>query len=150
MESRENCIELAERYFACDEVDELRALPVSSQNERFLELWTLKESYLKALGVGLSMPLDGISFSLQPTRGISASANAASWAFMQFQAGSSHLGALCFEDSGMGRTWEARKIIPLVSETGFKLDVRRTSRTFDSHRIASANTNNEYNELMDQ
>jgi 4'-phosphopantetheinyl transferase len=56
--------ELAERFFGEDEVRALRALAPESQLGRFLELWTLKEAYLKARGRGISIPLRGFQFRL--------------------------------------------------------------------------------------
>ncbi|MBL9083382.1 MAG: 4'-phosphopantetheinyl transferase superfamily protein [Planctomycetales bacterium] len=62
-----SCVELADRYFSPTEVRALRELPSSSQQrERFFELWTLKESYIKARGMGLAIPLDQFSFSFPP------------------------------------------------------------------------------------
>lgn len=55
--------ELAERFFGHAEVEGLRTLPPEARAGRFLELWTLKEAYLKARGSGLSIPLR--SFQLQ-------------------------------------------------------------------------------------
>ncbi|MGO8792949.1 MAG: 4'-phosphopantetheinyl transferase family protein [Terriglobia bacterium] len=54
--------ELADRFFSEDEAAWLRQCSVEIYGTRFAELWTLKEAYLKALGVGLSGPLDSISF----------------------------------------------------------------------------------------
>ena len=55
---------LAKRYFAPDEYQSLRSLPNEMQIERFFAVWTLKEAYIKARGVGLSLPLDGFTFEL--------------------------------------------------------------------------------------
>jgi len=57
-------VELAERYFAPSEVLALRALPAAEQRERFFDLWTLKEAYIKARGKGLAIPLHTFSFTL--------------------------------------------------------------------------------------
>ena len=46
------------------EVRALRSLPLEAQRHRFLDLWTLKESYIKARGMGLSIPLDKFSIDL--------------------------------------------------------------------------------------
>ena len=54
---RPGAVRLAEKYFSPDEKAALRALPADVQPQRFAELWTLKESYVKACGKGLSMPL---------------------------------------------------------------------------------------------
>jgi 4'-phosphopantetheinyl transferase len=54
---------LAER-FAPNEVRELAALPPARRRQRFFELWTLKEAYGKARGLGLSLPLDQVTFQI--------------------------------------------------------------------------------------
>jgi 4'-phosphopantetheinyl transferase len=54
-------LELAERYFSPAEVDALRTCADSERKARFVELWTLKEAYVKGLGVGLAESLDSFS-----------------------------------------------------------------------------------------
>jgi len=51
-----------ERYFAPTERAALEALPAAARRRRFFELWTLKEAYLKARGLGLRLPLAGFAF----------------------------------------------------------------------------------------
>ena len=55
---------LAPNVFAAKELDDLAALPADAQAQRAVLLWTLKESYIKARGMGLSLPLDGFAFRL--------------------------------------------------------------------------------------
>ena len=50
------------RYCSRDEQASLQALPETVRHERFLELWTLKEAYVKARGTGLTLPLSSVSF----------------------------------------------------------------------------------------
>lgn len=57
---------IAGRFFAPSEVQALKALEASRQRERFFEYWTLKEAYIKARGMGLSLPLEQFAFDLQP------------------------------------------------------------------------------------
>jgi 4'-phosphopantetheinyl transferase len=59
-----DALEIAERYFAPGEVAELRALPPEERRARFFGIWTLKEAYVKARGLGITVPLDGFAFSL--------------------------------------------------------------------------------------
>lgn len=59
---------MAERVFAPLELAELLALPESAREERAVTLWTLKESYIKARGRGLSLALDGFAFRFQDER----------------------------------------------------------------------------------
>jgi 4'-phosphopantetheinyl transferase len=61
---------LAERYFAPHEVEVLRGLPSDARRDRFFRYWTLKESYLKARGIGLGMPLDAFWFTFDGTGGV--------------------------------------------------------------------------------
>jgi 4'-phosphopantetheinyl transferase len=56
-------VEIAEHFFSPNEVAQLHSLPPPLQRDRFFDLWTLKESYIKARGMGLSIPLDSFSFS---------------------------------------------------------------------------------------
>lgn len=59
-------VEIAERFFSRDEVSALRFLPPHQQTEAFFNCWTRKEAYLKALGEGLSHPLEQFTVSLAP------------------------------------------------------------------------------------
>jgi len=56
-------VKLAGRYFADEENRALYRLPVAAWNQRFYDLWTLKEAYLKACGTGLTTPLGDFSFT---------------------------------------------------------------------------------------
>lgn len=81
-------VKLAERYFSRDETRALHELPVDQWNNRFFELWTLKEAYLKACGTGLRTPLHEFSYDLgEGTIGIRFSDNLeddpAAWDFWQ-------------------------------------------------------------------
>jgi 4'-phosphopantetheinyl transferase len=53
---------LVERYCSPDEADEIRTHG-DRWPERFLTYWTLKEAYLKARGLGISVPLADICFA---------------------------------------------------------------------------------------
>jgi 4'-phosphopantetheinyl transferase len=57
-------LEVADHYFSPSEVAELRSLPEAARPGRFFDYWTLKESYIKARGLGLQLPLDQFSFHL--------------------------------------------------------------------------------------
>ncbi len=55
-------LELAERFFAPEEHRMLREAPADQHNDMFLAVWTLKEAYIKARGMGLSLGLDRFAF----------------------------------------------------------------------------------------
>jgi len=54
---------LIARYFSEREQSALLALPEPFRLARFYSLWTLKEAYIKARGLGLAIPLGDFSFS---------------------------------------------------------------------------------------
>ncbi|WP_410771116.1 4'-phosphopantetheinyl transferase family protein [Fontibacillus sp. BL9] len=58
---------VAEYCFAEQEFRDLQALPAELRGEYFFDLWTLKESYVKASGLGLSLPLASFAIRKQST-----------------------------------------------------------------------------------
>ena len=60
--SNTNIQSILNHYFSQAEVDALLALPESIQRQRFFDLWALKESYIKARGLGLALSLKSFSF----------------------------------------------------------------------------------------
>jgi 4'-phosphopantetheinyl transferase len=94
-------LDVADRFFAPSEVAALRALAPQAQGRRFFDYWTLKESYIKARGLGLSLPLARFAFrfadagvpeiDIDPALGDEGSR----WQFEQRLATSEHLVSVC-------------------------------------------------------
>lgn len=61
---------LARRFFCAREADWMLAAAEEKEREdRFYRIWTLKESFLKATGQGLHLPLDSFCFTIRDKRG---------------------------------------------------------------------------------
>ena len=107
--AREVDIEIADRYFAPAEVAALRALPSEQQQQRFFDYWTLKESYIKARGMGLSIPLERFAFDLEDSAGIRLKIDSSlddrsdRWRFGQLSLLQDHMIAVCVEREARGR-----------------------------------------------
>ncbi len=92
--------EIAERFFSPAEVAELRSVVGDSQQQVFFDYWTLKESYIKACGEGLAIPLRHFSYSMVTPGRINISFaperedQAASWQFWLVAVGTDHACAL--------------------------------------------------------
>lgn len=61
-ERAKSICEVAPRMFSPLELAQLNGLTVDRQMERCLQLWTLKEAYIKARGMGFRLPLRRFSF----------------------------------------------------------------------------------------
>jgi 4'-phosphopantetheinyl transferase len=118
-------VDIADQFFSRMEAQDLRALPVPMQRQRFFEYWTLKESYIKARGMGVSLPLEQFSFHLE--RGLPIRISFAprlkddpsSWQFAQFCPTQSHMVAIALR-RGLEPDLEIRMrhSVPLVCERG--------------------------------
>ncbi|SRR5216684_1651923 len=121
--AREVSLDIAGRYFAPAEVEELSVVPPHEQQYRFFEYWTFKESYIKARGMGLSLPLDKFSFHYPHDRGVAVTIDpeladdAARWQFWQFRPLPEYLVAVCAERTGVRPPrLTVRRAIPMLSE----------------------------------
>ncbi|MFD2614761.1 4'-phosphopantetheinyl transferase family protein [Paenibacillus gansuensis] len=63
-------ISMADRFFTSSESSLLHSLTGNDQLKRFYELWTLKESYVKAQGKGLHIRLNSFSVELNQTHNV--------------------------------------------------------------------------------
>jgi 4'-phosphopantetheinyl transferase len=94
--------QIAERFFAPDETSELMALPEPDRPQAFYNCWTRKEAYIKAVGDGLSVPLDSFRVTLRPGAAaemlcLGGSIEAAKgWTFHDFAPAPEFIGALAY------------------------------------------------------
>ena len=58
--------QIAANFFSARENATLQALSTSQRQQAFFNCWTRKEAYIKAIGKGLSQPLDQFEVSLAP------------------------------------------------------------------------------------
>jgi 4'-phosphopantetheinyl transferase len=55
---------VASRFFTVEELDQIERCSPSQRSTRFVELWTLKEAYVKAIGRGVSQDLSDLRFHI--------------------------------------------------------------------------------------
>jgi 4'-phosphopantetheinyl transferase len=132
IEGKGELIDVADRYFSKREVASLRALPKGQQLRRFFEYWTLKESYIKARGLGLSLPLDQFSFDLQSPDAISFrienDRDSKGYRFWQAEHFGDYLVSVCAESIGkIVPEVVVRRVIPFQSEELLPSNVIRRS-----------------------
>jgi 4'-phosphopantetheinyl transferase len=61
IQERRSLSSIARSNFSWEEIDALRVLRPRDLVDRFFDYWTLKEAYLKARGIGISLPLNQFS-----------------------------------------------------------------------------------------
>lgn len=121
--ARAAAIEVADHYFAPQEVKSLADVPRPQQQYRFFEYWTFKESYIKARGMGLSLPLDKFSFRYPDGQAVEIAIDAEladdprRWQFWQLQPRPEYLVAVCAERTCLeSPSLIVRETVPLLSE----------------------------------
>jgi len=96
---------LARISFSPEERAALFACPVEERLTAFYALWTRKEAYIKAIGLGLAMPLDGFTVTCTPeatlVRVESDPREAAHWRMWSFDAGADYPCALAARDPSL-------------------------------------------------
>ncbi len=88
--------EIADRYFAPNERQQLFALPESERTEAFFMLWSRKEAFVKARGNGLFSGLDQFEITLDPPRVamVTGESTPSNWWIAPFPAVPGYAGAI--------------------------------------------------------
>lgn len=116
--------DVASRFFAPAEVRHLHALPAYEQERVFFDYWTLKESYIKARGFGLALPLGDFAFTLNPphpptiTFEPALQDDPATWQFRQEWITPNHRFALAIRRSGDDLPVRLREVVPELPSRG--------------------------------
>ena len=99
---------LADRFFSAQESRKLRMAPDSTSRIRgFFECWSRKEAFIKAIGEGLSHPLDSFEVSFFPDTAVTlqlSSGDAGKWALHNIDPGPGYCGAIVLERDPDGNT----------------------------------------------
>jgi 4'-phosphopantetheinyl transferase len=80
---------IADRFLAPHEASDIAAQPTSQRVPRFFRYWTLRESYVKARGLGLASARPEFSFEIGDDIALQASDSTA-WRFWQWQPSPRH------------------------------------------------------------
>src|SRR4029453_10457531 len=93
--------DIARRFFSRVEVATFNALKKDEQVGAFFRCWTRKEAYIKAIGRGLSEPLDAFDVTLAPGEAAALlraeRGDASRGAMFDIDAGDDYAGALAVE-----------------------------------------------------
>ncbi len=103
---------IARRFFSPSEADALAGLPRAEREAAFFTCWTRKEAYIKALGRGMAVPLDGFAVSFDP--GAPArlvwttldDRGPACWSLRDLDAGPGYAAAVMVEGPAALRCWQ--------------------------------------------
>lgn len=95
--------EIARRFFSRLEVETFNSLPQEEQVAAFFRCWSRKEAYIKAIGKGLSQPLDGFDVTLAPFEPPAllraGEDDTRTWSFSDIDVGPDYASALAVESS---------------------------------------------------
>jgi 4'-phosphopantetheinyl transferase len=129
--SRECAVDdVANRYFSLAESNHIRASEGAERVERFFAFWTLKEAYIKARGLGFSLPLDSFAFAFSkegaPIISFTETCQdePARWRFLRRSAGSDHRLALAVSSKLAHLTIRFMQTVPL---SGKEIEIGTTT-----------------------
>lgn len=95
--------EIAEKFFTAEEFQYIVNEKSTGELNRFYEIWTLKESYIKCCGKGLSIPLKSFSIKIDSYEDIKVSSdnNYKECVFKIFDIGSKYKISVCSLNQGI-------------------------------------------------
>lgn len=106
-------LKVAHRVFSDREYNELASMPSYRRDEAFLACWTRKEAFVKAIGQGLSCPLDQFDVTVDPSDPPELRATqwdpleADRWSMASVDPGPDYIGALAVPDLNLKITrWQ--------------------------------------------
>ncbi|GKU77866.1 4'-phosphopantetheinyl transferase superfamily protein [Paenibacillus sp. L3-i20] len=116
---------IASSYFAKEEYRDLLAKSEGERTAFFYELWTLKESYIKARGEGLSIPLHSFAIEFQSDRSITLKPDGDSVFFKQYDLAPHYKMAACSFANKFPSTISHWSIEELLVQLSFDWSLRK-------------------------
>lgn len=90
---------LAKKFFLPREYETIAAQPTEHEKrDMFYRYWTLKESYMKVTGKGMSMPLDGFEITVSDKAYLTKNPCGGKYYFSEYDAPDGYKSALCIAD----------------------------------------------------
>ena len=91
---------VAERFFAPEEYDLIMSAPESERSDAFTRLWALKESFLKATGLGLTLPLSAFTVRVgEDGVSVRQDVDGNSYRFFELDPGDGYRYAVCAQNA---------------------------------------------------
>ncbi len=119
-----------DQFLSKKEAADLLRIEEERKRSRFFEYWTLKESYIKARGMGLSIPLEQFSFKITDHAPLSVTFNTElddnpeRWKFYLFNPTPHHRTAVSIHYEGLNEfKLLTKKMIPLIDEGDFNCPI---------------------------
>lgn len=144
IDRRINLVGVAKHSFSEVEATEVRTRRARSRRRRFFYYWTLKESYIKARGMGLALPLRRFTFSFPEPGAVDISFDAeledhaSDWQFALYEASPSHFLAAGIRRGRLeDRRLVVRRSTPLALEAE-EIPLRRLAASTSVREAASS------------
>ena len=121
--------------FSLHERESLQKLPLTERRARFLDHWTIKEAYLKACGLGMSVPLDTIAPNFEESGRIRFPEAAhdqspdTAWTFLQFDTGGYGIVSICLEG-----------VVPPITDLALFIPLRSPPRRLNWRLLRTSNS----------
>ena len=130
---KEASLGIADRFFSSKEVKDLRRLPEEEKRDRFYDYWTLKESYIKARGKGLSLSLGQFTFHLSDDAPLKITFDprlkdhSEHWRFWLLRPTHRHKAAVSVHSKGMqDYSLTIKKVVPMVAVEEYACEVLKS------------------------